>query len=98
MLDEIVAAITQQRTMRIDYAPGSREIEPHAVGYGSDGQLLVRAFQVSGASASGEHRDWKLLRIDRFHGSPRLGTQFGGPRPGYRRGDKAMTRGVIAQL
>jgi hypothetical protein len=84
--------------MRINYDLGMREIEPHAVGYGSDGQLLLRAYQTTGASASGEHENWKLFRLDRFTGSSKPADPFNGPRPGYRRGDKAMKQGIIAQL
>jgi len=98
MLDEIVAAIQQQRALTINYHPGLREIEPHAVGYGKRRQLLLRAFQTRGASASGKHADWKLFRVDRVAISPQMADHFGGPRPGYRRGDPAMTGGIIAQL
>lgn len=98
MLADIVAAIQQQRTLTINYAPGLREIEPHAVGYGSGGQILLRAFQTSGVSASGKPVNWKLFRVGRLGGAPQAGGHFVGPRPGYRRGDSAMTGGVIAQL
>lgn len=94
----IVDAISRRQVLDIFYPPGRRIIEPHAIGYGSEGQILVRAYQTSGASASGEHINWKLFRLDRFHnGSPTGGT-FAGPRPGYRRNDSAMKRGIIAQL
>ena len=98
MLTTIQNAIHNCHRLQVSYEPGSRVIEPHAVGYGSDGQLLLRAFQVSGVSASGEHHDWKLLRLDKLMSANNNGQVFDGPRPGYRKGDKAMKGGIIAEL
>lgn len=94
----IVDAINRREVLEIFYPPGNRIIEPHAIGYGADGQILVRAFQTSGASASGEHINWKLFRLDRFHNGVPTGGTFADARPGYRRNDSAMKRGIIAQL
>jgi predicted DNA-binding transcriptional regulator YafY len=94
----IIEAISARRLLRIDYEPGPRIIEPCAYGEGSDGQVLLRAFQTSGASASGEHAYWKLFREDRIVAINLLADHFAGPRPGYRRNDKAMTRGIYCQL
>lgn len=91
-------AINKRLVLEVFYEPGMRIIEPHAIGIGSEGQILVRAFQSSGASASGEHLNWKLFRIEKIHNARLTGTTFEGPRPGYLRGDSAMTRGIIAQL
>ena len=66
MIGQISDAIQQHRRLAIGYEPGARIIEPHVLGHGSSGQLLLRAFQVSGASASGEHQHWKLFRVDRI--------------------------------
>lgn len=98
MLTIFQNAIRNKQCLLIDYEPGLRVIEPHAIGYGSDGQLLVRAFQTEGVSASGEHTNWKLLRVDRLKAANDNGTTFEGPRDGYRRGDKVMKRGIIEQL
>ena len=94
---EIVEAVQALTQMTIWYPPGERLIEPHAIGRSRDGNLLLRAYQVSGASASGEHEHWKLFRVDKI-GSAESGEPFGGPRPGYRQGDRAMKDGIIAQL
>jgi hypothetical protein len=91
-------AINKRLTIEVFYTPGLRIIEPHAIGYGSEGQILIRAFQTSGASASGEHVNWKLLRLDRLHRLRYTGEVFAGPRFGYRRNDSAMKKGIIAQL
>ena len=98
MIDLIKRAIADRRRLAINYPPGARIIEPHALGYGSSGQVLLRAFQVSGASASGEHEWWKLFRLDRLNGANDNGETFPGPRPEYKQNDKAMKGGIIAQL
>ena len=90
-------AINERKRVRLLYDPGERIIEPHAYGFSSDGNLLVRAFQVEGASASHEHHDWKLFREDHM-GQSEISGDFEEPRPGYKRGDKAMKGGIIAEL
>jgi predicted DNA-binding transcriptional regulator YafY len=82
----------------VHYFPGERIIEPHAVGYGREGQLLLRAYQVEGASESGEPVHWKLFRLDRCEALEIEDATFDGPREGYRRGDSAMKRGVLEEL
>jgi predicted DNA-binding transcriptional regulator YafY len=94
----ITAAINRKQTLEIEYEPGWRVIEPHALGRSADGHLLLRAYQVKGASASGEHAHWKLFRVDRLRGVESDGGSFSGPREGYRRGDRAMKGGIIAEL
>jgi len=98
MFESICDAIAARERLIINYPPGQRLVEPHAAGLSSDGNQLIRAYQVSGASASGEHSHWKLLRADRLISSAADGSSFDGPRPGYKRGDKAMKGGIIAQL
>lgn len=94
----IERAITERRIVTLDYPPGRRRVEPHAFGYSSDGNLLLRAYQVEGASASGEHVNWKLFRLDRVSGLLDETVSFAGPRPEYKRGDKAMRGGIICEL
>ena len=97
MLELIIAAIRQHSMLYLNYPPGNRLIEPHAVGYGGRGQLLLRAFQVDGASASGACRAWKLFDLDRADSVVLADMPFGDPEQGYRRGDPAM-RSIIAEL
>ena len=98
MVGEISSAIRALHVIKLNYPPGIRTVEPHALGYGSDGQILLRAYQTSGASSSGEHEHWKLFRIDRLISLATSDDQFSGPRDGYRRGDRAMKRGIVEQL
>lgn len=94
----ITAAITNRRALRVVYPPGARLVEPHAFGWSADGNPLLRAYQTEGASASGEHEHWKLLRIDRAESIELADAAFDGPRPEYKRGDRAMKGGIIAEL
>lgn len=98
MYDTLVAAISSRLLVCLWYAPGPRVVEPHAFGTGTDGQLLLRAFQIEGASESGEHINWKLFRLDRTRDVRLSSAIFAGPRPEYKQNDRAMTRGIIAQL
>ena len=98
MKDLIADSIRKSRKMRVQYGPGARLIEPHALGYSSDGNALLRAYQTEGASVSGEPAQWKLFRLDRMRSIEVSDEPFDGPRPGYRRGDDAMKGGIIEQL
>jgi hypothetical protein len=98
MLAAVKNAIEGRKVLEINYPPGRRLVEPHALGYSDDGNLFLRAFQTQGASASGEHKNWKLFRLDRAEGIGLTASAFVGPRPDYRRGDKAMKGGIVAQL
>jgi predicted DNA-binding transcriptional regulator YafY len=99
LVTEILAqAIQGRRRVAIWYDPGVRVIEPHALGVGSDGQLLLRAFQVSGVSVSRQPVHWKLFRLDRIRDAKLSGGSFRRPRPEYKRDDPAMTGGIIAQI
>ena len=89
----ISAAINERKLIELDYEPGYRIIEPHAYGFSKDGNELLRAYQLEGASASGEHENWKLFRVDRITQLAVLDQHFDHPRPGYRQGDSAMKGG-----
>lgn len=94
----IVSAIENRQLIGLDYEPGERIIEPHAYGLSRDMNELLRAYQVSGASASGEHEHWKLFRVDRIRSLTVLDEQFPSSRPGYRSGDSAMRGGIFVEL
>jgi WYL domain-containing protein len=98
MHQTITQAITERRLLTIYYEPGPRIIEPYAYGLSGEHHGLLRAFQTSGASASGDHVNWKLFRTDRITQIRILGDQFYGQRPEYRRNDRAMTGGIYCQL
>ncbi|GAB5446064.1 hypothetical protein [Gymnodinialimonas sp.] len=98
MIDVISDAINGKRRLVLDYRPGRRIVEPHTLGIGSSGQLLLRAFQVEGASESGKPTAWKLFRLELADFVENDQSGFAGPREGYRRCDSAMKNGVLAEL
>jgi hypothetical protein len=97
-IEAIIAAIREKRTLRVWYDPGIRIIEPHTLGRGAQGQLLLRAFQVSGASASGKRQHWKMFRCDGFATLETGDPGSEAPRPGYKRGDRDMKGGIIEEV
>lgn len=98
MIDEIIQAICNKRRLTLHYPPGQRLVEPHVLGVSREGNILLRAYQVEGASASGEHKSWKLFRIDRAGTVMDSGQEFDGPRPEYNPDDSAMKGGITARL
>ena len=98
MKRKLAEAIRNRNVIELDYPPGLRTIEPHAVGISADGNGLLRAYQTGGASRSGEHEHWKLFRLDRITWLNVTDRTFSGPRPGYKKGDKAMKGGIIEEL
>src|SRR5262249_36968242 len=80
MLPVLIAAIEGRRLVSLWYDPGVRVVEPYVVGYGSDGQVLLRAFQVWGASASHQPVQWKLFRLDRIRDAKLNDRRFRKPR------------------
>lgn len=97
MVNFLKSAVECRITLRLDYAPGMREVEPHALGMSSEGQLLLRVWQTEGASESGEQANWKLLRVDRIGTTLAYGPTFK-VRDGYKKGDRSMKGGILAEV
>ena len=85
----ICTAINERSLIELRYSGFSRLVEPHAYGRDKGGEEILRCFQVSGGSESGERTGWKLLKVREIfslHGNPET---FEARRE-YKRGDKAM--------
>lgn len=96
MNHNITQAVSEKRILELRYHGYSRIVEPHAYGRDKDGDEILRCYQISGGSASGERVGWKLLKVrDVFSLHLTKGTFVA--RPEYRRNDKAMTY-VFSQL
>ena len=57
-------ALRQAKVLKLQCDGFNRCLEVDAVGYSAAGHPMIRAWQVSGASSSGERRGWKLVPLD----------------------------------
>jgi len=88
----ISQAIVNKQLLSFTYHGYPRVIEPHAYGMSRAGNDVLRCYQIRGGSESGDPVDWKLMTTKDIVGLTILDESFSGPRPGYRRGDRGMTR------
>lgn len=93
----ICDAIGRKRVLEFYYDGYPRSVEPHACGNDTKGNDVVRAYQISGGSESGEYVGWKLFKLSKMNYMEISTTTFAGPRPDYKRGDSAM-RVIYCQL
>lgn len=98
MIARIEDAIRRRHCVWLEYHPGKRLVEPYVLGRSKDGNILLRAYQIEGESASGEHKNWKLFRLDRMANIVASDQTFDGLRPEYNRDDEVMKGGVIERL
>lgn len=98
MNDLVAKAIETKTVLRLYYDTGWRLVEPHCLGIGKDGQILLRAYQIHGATKSGDNNNWKLFRLDNPHLLEVTNDNFIGPRPLYNPNDPVMKRGIIKSL
>ena len=91
------SAIQRRQLLTFVYDSLARVVEPHCYGIDGKGHHAIRAYQVGGGSESGESIGWKLFHVSEMRQIAVLGDTFAGPRPGYKRGDKAF-RSIQAQL
>lgn len=96
MKQYISQAISNMKIIELRYHGYSRIVEPHAYGTDKDRDEIIRCFQTSGGSESGERSGWKLLKVSEIFSLHMTGHTFTS-RPGYRRNDKAMTT-IFSQL
>lgn len=83
-------ALKQGRCLQLQYDGYSRTVEVHAVGVTKDGNPIMRCWQVSGGSQSGERTGWKLFRLDEARSGVITDIPSRGPREKYKRGDTAI--------
>lgn len=85
----ICAAINGRQLLELRYHGYARIVEPYAYGRDKNGDALLRCFQISGGSGSGQQTGWKLLKVADVFAINEQKPTFT-PRPEYRPGDKAM--------
>ena len=85
----ITQAIKDQKSLELRYHGYSRIVEPHAYGCDKAGDEILRCYQTSGGSESGERVGWKLLKVREVLTLHITAGAFS-IRRGYKRNDKAM--------
>ena len=93
----ISSAIHDRYLLSFTYDGFPRVVEPHCCGTDKKGHPALRAYQVQGGSESGEYVGWKLFHIREIRHLTILPGKFPGPRPDYKRNDKAFLR-IEAQI
>jgi len=83
MNQAIISAIQDKQVLSIWYNGGARLIEPHCYGLSNAGNELLRCYQISGHSVSGQHEGWKLMTVEGIQNINPSGDTFIGPRPHY---------------
>ncbi len=82
--ERLCAAIEARHVLYFCYKDGElRVIEPHCYWETAFGALLLRAWQRSGFSESGEPTGWKTFRVDRLLAFESTSQRFEGPHEGY---------------
>lgn len=90
MRNKIIDAIKNQNLVSLYYDGGLREVEPYCFGVSSQGNDLLRVYQISGYSNSNK-MGWKLLSFNNIKTIEILEEKFENIRSEYKRGDKVMT-------
>ncbi|GAA4400449.1 hypothetical protein [Quisquiliibacterium transsilvanicum] len=93
----IVDAINDRKLIRFTYHGHLRVVEPHTYGRDRKNHDAVRGYQVGGSSSSTSLPEWRVFHVAEMTGLSVTSRGFPGARPGYVRGDTAMTA-IYAQL
>jgi predicted DNA-binding transcriptional regulator YafY len=106
-INDIRQSIEKKQVCQIYYTgdePGGRglrEIEPVCLGYSKANNLVLRAWDLTGASHTGYLGSqplpgWRLFRVDKITNYKPLRANFNQPKPNYNfNGDKSMSRIII---
>ena len=92
------AAIKTGTRLDLRYDGYSRTVEVHAVGLTAEGNAVMRVWQVRGGSVHNESVGWKLMRLDEGFSAFHTDEKSMAPRPGYKREDAIMKRGISCQV
>jgi len=92
MNQNICSAIRDKRIIAFYYDGGLRNIEPYCYGVTKNSNEVLRAFQISGYSRSGNPKRWKLFSVSKISNLKILVEIFQGNRRDYNRNDPAMPR------
>ncbi len=97
MIEMVCKPLKARQRFELRYNGFVRVVEVHAVGFSKNNDPIARVWQVNGGSAGTETVGWKLLRLDQAVGGVVLEEPSEAPRPGYKSGDRAMSR-IVCEL
>lgn len=90
--NEICAAIRNKKVITFTYNRTVRYVEPHLLGYDSDDDLTLSAWQIQGTGTG-----WRDFHVSKLSGLSTTGQSFSGPRPGYNPQDGTIKR-IVCRL
>ncbi len=91
MNTSICAVIRDRSVIQFNYDGGPRTVEPHCHGTSTAGNEVLRGYQTSGFSQSGNPVGWKLFEVAKIHSLHPAGARFSNTRPGYNPDDRGMS-------
>lgn len=86
----ICKAIRKKAMLRFYYKGLLRVVKPHAHGFSTRGNEVLRGVQTGGESESGKMFFGKLWTVAEMDGLEETGEMFGEPGPGFNPDDKGM--------
>src|SRR5947207_14658022 len=86
----ICYAIEHRYVLQFHYAGGTRIVEPYRHGRSTAGNEVLRGYQVSGYSHSGNPTGWKLFDVGKMRELQSTGETFPRNGPGYAAKDRAL--------
>ena len=95
--DIIRDAIQRRVCLELTYDGFGRVVEPHVLGHGADGAVLLRAWQLRGGRDGAEALGWKLLDLREVTAAHATMEPAYMPRIGYRRPDPDIVQ-VISRI
>ena len=98
ILNSLCSAITQKKCVKLTYKGHRRTVEVHAVGRARNGRILLRCYQVSGGSKSGDAEGWKLMQTGKITNLRIVELASKAPRPNYIASDPAMPDGITCNV
>jgi hypothetical protein len=97
MNKEIVEAIENKSVLRFSYNGQERIVEPQTYGVSATGKEVLRAFQKSGGSKSGQSQIAKLFDMEKISGLKKTGEHFCEALAAHNPNDSAMVE-IFASL
>lgn len=85
----ICSAIKNRTVLSFTYKGRTRTVEPHLLGYDSDGDLTLSAWQLSGTS-----QGWRDFHVSKLGGLSTTDKSFSGARAGYNPNDSTISQVV----